>query len=54
MYAPAPEAANYTTEKEIQILVEHQSGSDPAGIYLRVEIQNSKWHALARIGIRRI
>jgi hypothetical protein len=46
--------AYYTADEETQILLEHQSGSDPAGIYLRVETQNSKWHVLARIGIRRI
>ena len=46
--------AYYTTDQETQILLEHQSGSDPAGIYLRVETENSKWHVLARIGIRRI
>ena len=37
-----------------QTLVEHQSGSQPEQIYLRVFTQNSKWHAFARISIRRI
>lgn len=46
--------AYYTTEKETQILVEHQSGSRPDRIYSRINIENSKWHALARISIQRI
>jgi hypothetical protein len=34
--------------------LEHQSGSGPEQIYLRVFTQNSKWHAMARIAIRKI
>ena len=30
------------------------TGSNPEQIYLRVFIQNSKWHAMARIAIRKI
>ena len=36
------------------MILEHQSGSNPEQIYLRVFTQNSKWHAMARIGIRKI
>ena len=46
--------AYYTAEAETRILLEHQAGSDPSGIYLRVETQGSKWHLFARIAIRRI
>jgi len=46
--------AYLTTEDKVQILLEHQSGSDPAEIYLRVQTQNSKWHVFARIAIRRL
>lgn len=46
--------AYYTTEEEVQILLEHQAGSNPAQIFLRVYTMDSKWHALARIAIRRI
>jgi hypothetical protein len=42
----------YETDKTAQILLEHQSGSKPDQIYLRVFVQNSKWHAFARISIR--
>ena len=42
----------YETDKPAQILLEHQSGSKPDQIYLRVFVQNSKWHAFARISIR--
>jgi hypothetical protein len=42
----------YETDKPAQIVLEHQSGSKPDQIYLRVFVQNSKWHAFARISIR--
>lgn len=42
----------YETDKTAQMLLEHQSGSKPDQIYLRVFVQNSKWHAFARISIR--
>ena len=41
-------------DKTGQILLEHQSGSHPEQIYLRVYVENSKWHAMARLSIRRI
>ena len=44
--------AFYETDKAAQIVLEHQSGSNPEQIYLRVFVQNSKWHAFARISIR--
>jgi hypothetical protein len=37
-----------------RIVLEHQSGSNPHQIYLRVFAQNSRWHALARLAIRRL
>ena len=40
------------TDKPAQIVLEHQSGSKPEQIYLRVFVGNSKWHAFARISIR--
>ena len=46
--------AYFTTDKVVQILLEHQSGNNPDHIYLRIYIENSKWHALARISIRRL
>lgn len=42
----------YETDKTAQMLLEHQSGSKPDQIYLRVFVQNSKWHAFARISIQ--
>jgi hypothetical protein len=42
----------YETDKTARILLEHQSGTNPEQIYLRVFTQNSKWHAFARISIR--
>lgn len=40
--------------KPTQIILEHQSGSNPSHIYLRVYSENSRWHAMARLAIRRI
>ena len=37
-----------------QLVLEHQSGAKPEQIYLRVYTEKSKWHALARISIRRL
>ncbi|MDP1965546.1 MAG: hypothetical protein Q8K93_25475 [Reyranella sp.] len=42
----------YETDKTVRLLLEHQSGSKPDQIYLRVFVQDSKWHAFARISIR--
>lgn len=44
----------YATDTSKHILLEHQSGTHPDHTYLRINIENSKWHALARISIRRI
>jgi hypothetical protein len=46
--------AYFETEMPARLRLEHQSGSNPKQIYLRVFTQNSKWHAMARIGIRKI
>jgi hypothetical protein len=46
--------AYYTTEGEVQILLEHQMGRAPDNVCLRVYTENSKWHAFARIAIRKI
>lgn len=45
--------AFFETDKPAQLVLEHQSGSKPEQIYLRVFTQNSKWHAFARIAVRR-
>jgi hypothetical protein len=46
--------AYYETDKTAQILLEHQSGAKPQQIYLRVFVQNSKWHAFARLNIQKL
>ena len=43
-----------TTAPETKMLLEHQAGSNPEQVYLRVYVQNSKWHVQARISIRRL
>ena len=43
-----------TTAPETKMVLEHQAGSNPEQIYLRVYTQNSKWHVQARISIRRL
>jgi hypothetical protein len=43
-----------TTAPETKMILEHQAGSNPEQIYLRVYTQNSKWHVQARISIRRL
>lgn len=44
----------YETSNPAHIVVEHQVGSKPEQVYLRVFAANSKWHAFARISIRRM
>jgi hypothetical protein len=44
----------YKTDRATPLVLEHQSGSNPDQIYLRVFIQNSKWHALARLSVERL
>ena len=44
----------YETGQPAHIVLEHQSGSTPQEIYLRVLVQNSKWHAFARVSVRRL
>ncbi len=51
---PSTVEAYFETDKTAQIILEHQSGSNPDHIYLRVYTQNSKWHAQARICLRRL
>jgi hypothetical protein len=51
---PSLVEAYFEAGKTTQILLEHQSGSNPAQIYLRVFSENSKWHVFARLSIRRI
>jgi hypothetical protein len=46
--------AFYETDKPAQLVLEHQSGSTPEQIYLRVFVGNSKWHLFARIAVRRL
>jgi hypothetical protein len=46
--------AYFETDRPARLILEHQAGSNPEQIYLRVFTQNSKWHAVARIGIRKI
>lgn len=36
------------------IVLEHQCGTNPEQVYLRVFVQNSKWHAFARLSARRL
>ncbi|MEQ8346265.1 MAG: hypothetical protein RIB84_15230 [Sneathiellaceae bacterium] len=51
---PSLVEAYFEPQKTAQIILEYQSGSKPDGIYLRVHSENSRWHAMARICIRRI
>ena len=46
--------AFYETDKPTQLLLEHQSGSKSEQIYLRVFVENSKWHVFARMAVRRL
>jgi hypothetical protein len=46
--------AYFETDRPARMVLEHQSGSNPEQIYLRVFIQNSKWHAMARVAIRKV
>lgn len=44
----------YTAEKPTQLILEHQCGSNPQQVYLRVYTENSKWHLMARLTIQRL
>lgn len=46
--------AYHETSRTTRIVLEHQAGAAPDGIYLRVFAGNSSWHAFARISIRRL
>jgi hypothetical protein len=43
-----------TTEKTRQLFVEHQCGNDPQQIFLRVYVENSPWHLMARISVQQL
>jgi len=43
-----------TTEKPVQLLLEHQNGSDPQQIFMRVYAEKSRWHVFARLTIRKL
>jgi hypothetical protein len=43
-----------TTAPETEMLLEHQAGHNPEHVYLRVYVENSKWHVMARISIRQL
>ena len=44
----------FETDRPAQVILEHQAGDNPQQIYLRIFVENSKWHAMARIAIRRV
>jgi hypothetical protein len=46
--------AYYEAAEMTRLVLEHQSGSHPEQIYLRVYTEGSKWHAMARLAIRRL
>jgi len=46
--------AFYETDKPARLVLEHQSGSKPDRIFLRVYTQNSRWHAFARLTIQKL
>jgi hypothetical protein len=46
--------AYFETDRPARLVLEHQAGSKPEQIYLRVFTQNSKWHAMARMAVRRV
>jgi hypothetical protein len=46
--------AYHVTNQTARLVLEHQSGTNPDHIYLRVFAQGSKWHAVARLTIRRL
>ena len=51
---PSLFATFYETDRPVALVLEHQSGSKPEEIYLRVFVENSKWHAFARLTIQKL
>lgn len=43
-----------TVDKPRQLFLEHQCGSNPQQIWLRVYVENSKWHLMARLSVERL
>lgn len=52
--SPSFVEAYYEAAQPTQIILEHQCGANPQRIYLRVFVENSKWHAMARLAIRKL
>jgi hypothetical protein len=52
--SPSLFEAYFETDRPARMVLEHQAGSNPQQVHLRVFIQSSKWHAAARIGIWKI
>lgn len=52
--APSVFEAFCEAPQPTRLLLEHQAGSDPQDVLLRVFVGNSKWHAVARLAIRRL
>jgi hypothetical protein len=52
--APSLFDSYYETDKTAQIVLEHQSGTAPQQVYLRVFVGNSKWHAFARMTVQKL
>jgi hypothetical protein len=44
----------HESDRPVRLVLEHQAGDRPEQIYLRVFAQNSPWHAVARLAIRRL
>jgi len=52
--APSIFEAFCEVSQSTRLLLEHQAGSNPKDVLLRVFAGNSKWHAVARLAIRRL
>jgi hypothetical protein len=42
------------TEREVEVVLDHQAGEHVDGLYLQVAVGGSSWHVFARISIHRL
>lgn len=53
-FGPSTFETYVTVDKPRSFFIEHQAGGNPQQIWLRVYVENSRWHLMARVSIERL